>query len=133
MASSAGGAVASLARSLLPAPELLHFAIAAAAAERENSLDNPQRQRDEYMGSAIEDYERAIAARSEGLVRGRAAWNDGRECWLVDFPLVVLVVNRMRTPAARRFRTAALEQSLVLLSGREDVQMLPRRWIDGLG
>ena len=81
------------------------------------------------MGCAIEDYERAIAARSRGLVRGRTAWNNGRECWLVDFPLVVLVVNRMRTPAARRFRTAALEQSLVLMSGRQDVaSRLAKYW-----
>ena len=85
------------------------------------SPDDPRRCLDEHMGCAIEDYERAIAARSRGLVRGRTAWKDGRECWLVDFPLVVLVVNRMRTPAARRFRTAALEQSLVLMSGRQDV------------
>ena len=83
------------------------------------SPDDPQRRLDEHMGCAIEDYEKAIAARSRGLVRGRTVWNDGRECWLVDFPLVVLVVNRMRTPAARRFRTAALEQSLVLMSGRQ--------------
>ena len=63
------------------------------------SPDDPRRRLEENMGCAIEDYERAIAARSRGLVRGRTAWSDGRECWLVDFPLVVLVVNRMRTPA----------------------------------
>ena len=76
------------------------------------SPDDPRRRLDEHMGCAIEDYERAIAARSRGLVRGRTAWNDGRECWLVDFPLVVLVVNRMRTPAARRFRTASYAHAL---------------------
>jgi len=95
----------------------------------QGSPDDPQPRLDEHMGCAIEDYERAIAARSRGLVRGRTAWNDGRECWLVDFPLVVLVVNRMRTPAARRFRTAALEQSLVLMSGRQDVaSSLAKYW-----
>ena len=44
------------------------------------SPDDPQPRLDEHMGCAIEDYERAIAARSRGLVRGRTAWNDGREC-----------------------------------------------------
>ena len=58
------------------------------------SPDDPKRRLYEHMGCAIEDYEGAIAARSQGLVRGRTAWNVGRECWLVDFPLVVLVVNR---------------------------------------
>ena len=69
----------------------------------------------------MEDYERALAARSEGLVRGRSAWNDGRETWLIDFPLLVLVINRLRTPQARRFQLASLEQSLLIMSGRQDV------------
>ena len=73
------------------------------------------------MASDVEDYERALAARSGGLVRGRSAWNDGRETWLIDFPLLVLVINRLRTPQARRFQLASLEQSLVLMSGRQDV------------
>ena len=53
----------------------------------QQTLDNPRRRLDECMGGAIEEYE-AIVARSKGLVRGRTAWNDGRECWLVDFPLL---------------------------------------------
>ena len=50
------------------------------------SPDDPRRRLEEHMGCAIEDYERAVAARSRGLVRGRTAWNDGRECWLVKLP-----------------------------------------------
>ena len=69
----------------------------------------------------MEAYEKAIGARSRGLVRGRCAWNDGRECWLADFPLVVLLINRMRTARARKFRATALQQSLLLMSGRDDV------------
>ena len=43
-------------------------------------------------------------------MRGRSAWNDGRETWLIDFPLLVLVVNRLRTPQAKRYhlRSSAL-------------------------
>ena len=33
-----------------------------------------------YLESGVEDYERALAARSGDLVRGRSAWSDGREC-----------------------------------------------------
>ncbi len=44
-----------------------------------------------------------------------------RDTWLIDFPLVVLVVNRLRTPRARRFHAASLEQSLLVMAGREDV------------
>ena len=69
----------------------------------------------------MEDYEREIGARSKGLVRGRSAWNDGKETWLVDFPLVVLIINRLRTAQARKFRAVALEQTLVLMPGREDI------------
>ena len=66
---------------------------------------------------------------SGGLVRGRSAWNDGRETWLIDFPLMVLVVNRLRTPQARRFQLASLEQSLVVMSGRQDVaSRLAKYW-----
>ena len=80
----------------------------------QQTLDNPRRRLDECMGGAIEEYE-AIVARSKGLVRGRTAWNDGRECWLVDFPLVVLVVKpkkRERRPvddkqAAKKPRRSA--------------------------
>ena len=61
------------------------------------------------LESDVEDYERALAARSGGLVRGRSAWNDGRETRLIDFPLLVLVINRLRTPQARRFQLASLE------------------------
>ena len=77
----------------------------------------------------VEDYERALAARSGGLVRGRSAWNDGHETWLIDFPLLVLVINRLRTPQARRFQLASLEQSLVIMSGRQDVaSRLAKYW-----
>ena len=69
----------------------------------------------------VQDYEFALASRSRGLVRGRGAWHEGLETWLIDFPLVVLVVNRLRTTAARRFQAASLEQSLLLMSGREEV------------
>ncbi len=75
----------------------------------------------EYFAEPVQDYERDLAARSRGLVYGRSAWNDGREAWLIDFPLLVLIVNRLRTPQARRFQAASLEQSLVVMSGREDV------------
>ena len=62
-------------------------------------------------------------------MRGRSAWNDGRETWLIDFPLLVLVINRLRTPQARRFQLASLEQSLVLMSGRQDVaSRLAKYW-----
>ena len=62
-------------------------------------------------------------------MRGRSAWNDGRETWLIDFPLLVLVINRLRTPQARRFQLASLEQSLVLMSGRQDVaSSLAKYW-----
>ena len=82
-----------------------------------------------YLANGVEDYERALAARSAGLVRGRSAWNDGRETWLIDFPLLVLVINRLRTPQARRFQLASLEQSLVLMSGRQDVaSRLAKYW-----
>jgi hypothetical protein len=83
------------------------------------------------LESDVEAYERALAARSCGLVRGRSAWNDGRETWLIDFPLLVLVVNRLRTPQARRFQLASLEQSLVLMSGRQDVaSRLAKYWCE---
>ena len=60
---------------------------------------------------------------------GRSAWNDGREAWLIDFPLLVLIVNRLRTPQARRFQAASLEHSLVVMSGREDVaRSLAEHW-----
>ena len=75
----------------------------------------------ECLGSPVEAYEKAIGARSRGLVRGRCAWNDGKECWLADFPLIVLLINRMRTARARKFRATALQQSLLLMSGRDDV------------
>ena len=82
-----------------------------------------------YLESDVEDYERGLAARSGGLVRGRSAWNDGRETWLIDFPLLVLVINRLRTPQARRFQLASLEQSLVIMSGRQDVaSRLAKYW-----
>ena len=82
-----------------------------------------------YLESDVEDYEKALAARSGGLVRGRSAWADGRETWLIDFPLLVLVVNRLRTPQARRFQLASLEHSLVLMSGRQDVaSRLAKYW-----
>ena len=48
---------------------------------------------DKYLAAPVEDYERALASRSQGLVRGRSAWNDGKETFLVDFPLVLLVVR----------------------------------------
>ena len=86
---------------------------------------------DRYLESGVEDYEKTLAARSCGLVRGRSAWNDGRETWLIDFPLLVLVVNRLRTPQARRFQLASLEQSLVLMSGRQDVaSRLAKYWCE---
>ena len=75
----------------------------------------------ECLGSPVEAYEKAIGARSRGLVRGRCAWNDAKECWLADFPLIVLLINRMRTARARKFRATALQQSLLLMSGRDDV------------
>jgi hypothetical protein len=82
-----------------------------------------------YLENGVEDYERALAARSAGLLRGRSTWNDGRETWLIDFPLLVLVINRLRTPQARRFQLASLEQSLVLMSGRQDVaSSLAKYW-----
>ena len=87
----------------------------------EQSLDNPRQRCDEYMGLPIEAYEREIATQSRGLVRGRCAWCHGKETWLVDLPLVILVINRLRTPQARRFQAASLEQSLLIMSGREDV------------
>ncbi len=87
----------------------------------EQSLDNPRQRRDEYMGLPIEAYEREIATQSRGLVRGRCAWCHGKETWLVDLPLVILVINRLRTPQARRFQAASLEQSWLIMSGREDV------------
>jgi hypothetical protein len=78
-------------------------------------------QLDKFLAEPVQDYERALAERSQGLLKGRSAWNDGRETWLIDFPLVVLVINRLRMPLARRFQAVSLEQSLVLMSGREDV------------
>ena len=82
-----------------------------------------------YLENDVEEYERALAARSGGLVRGRNAWNDGRETWLIDFPLLVLVTNCLRAPQARRFQLASLEQSLVLMSGRQDVaSSLAKYW-----
>ena len=40
---------------------------------------------------------------------------------MADFPLIVLLINRMRTARARKFRATALQQSLLLMSGRDDV------------
>ena len=62
----------------------------------------------EFLGAPVEAYERALAERSQGLLRGRSAWNGGRETYLIDLPLVVLVVGRLRTPQARRFQAASL-------------------------
>ena len=82
-----------------------------------------------YLANNVEDYERALAACSAGLVRGRSAWNDGHETWLIDFPLLVVMINRLRTPQARRFKLASLEQSLVIMSGRQDVaSSLAKYW-----
>ena len=61
-----------------------------------------------YLEEPIQDYELALAARSRGLLYGRSAWNDGRETWLIDFPLLVVVINRLRTQQARRFQATAL-------------------------
>ena len=68
---------------------------------------------------AVDDWERQLAARSKGVIRGVAAWDSGRPTWLIDLPLVVLTVNRLRTPAARKFKLAALHQSMLLMSGDE--------------
>ena len=35
------------------------------------------------MEAPVEDYERVMAARSQGLLRSRSAWNDAKETWLV--------------------------------------------------
>ena len=60
-------------------------------------------------------------AKGQGLLKGRSAWNHGKETWLVDLPLVVLAINRLRTPQARRFRAASLEQSLKIMGGNDEV------------
>ena len=74
-----------------------------------------------YTEAPVTDYESALASRSRGLLKGRSAWNDGRLTYLVDLPLVVLIVNRLRTPEARRFQMASIEQSFMLMAGREDI------------
>ena len=84
---------------------------------------------DKYFAEPTQDYERTLATRSRGLLKSRSAWADAKETSLIDFPLLVLVVNRVRTPQARRFQLAALEQSLVLMSGREDIaRSLAKYW-----
>ena len=69
-----------------------------------------------YLEAPVEAHERALAGRSQGLLRGRTAWGAGKETYLIDLPLVVLVVGRLRTPQARRFQSASLEQSLLIMS-----------------
>jgi hypothetical protein len=78
---------------------------------------------------AVDDWERQLAARSKGVIRGVAAWDSGRPTWLIDLPLVVLTMNRLRTPAARQFKLAALHQSMLVMSGDEEIASgLARYW-----
>jgi hypothetical protein len=78
---------------------------------------------------AVDDWERQLAAQSKGVTRGVAAWDSGRPTWLIDLPLVVLTVNRLRTPAARQFKLAALYQSMLVMSGDEEIASgLARYW-----
>ena len=53
---------------------------------------------DKYLREPVQDYERALAARSCGLVRGRSAWADAKPTYLIDFPLVVPALVVLKRP-----------------------------------
>ncbi len=109
-------------KSLIPYFHRVGVPLAGLVAPRNLSRCAPQgASLDKLLETPVEDYERALAGRSEGLLRGRSAWNDGKETWLIDFPLVVLVINRLRTPQARRFQAASHEQSLKIMGGDDEV------------
>ncbi len=82
-------------------------------------------QLDKYLEDGVQDYELALASRSQGLLRGRSAWHDGRETWLIDFPLVVLVVNRARAEPqshGRRRRGGAQSGGLLAAGAHESTR-----------
>lgn len=83
----------------------------------------------EYFAEEAEDYEKVIGARSQGIKWASTLWDKGRETLCADFPAVVLIINRLRTPAARNFRLGMLEMGLLMTSGDERVaQSFARYW-----
>lgn len=74
-----------------------------------------------HFDDEVEQYERDIAAQSKGLRWMSCPYNNGRPVLFGDFPVLVLLLNRLKTRKARQFRAAALEQSMLVMSGSERV------------
>lgn len=74
-------------------------------------------------------YERALGLKSHGLILGPSSYNNGIPALLADFPIVVLVLLRLRTLEARQLVSGAFHQGLVMMSGNADVaQAIASHW-----
>ena len=70
-----------------------------------------------HFDEDVEQYEKDIAARSKGLKWMSCPYNNGKPVLFGDFHVLVLLLNRLKTRKARQFRAAALEQSMLVMSG----------------
>ena len=64
-----------------------------------------------YFADEVEDYEKVIGAKSQGLIFASTLWDRGRETLCADFPAVTFIINRLRTRAAQSFRVGMLEMA----------------------
>ena len=84
---------------------------------------------DAFKCDSILPYERQLAAKSRGVVLGSCAYNNGTPVLLVDFPIVVLILFRLKTIEARSLQIGNFHQGLVLMGGNEDVaRAMAQHW-----
>jgi hypothetical protein len=78
---------------------------------------------------SILPYERQLAAKSRGIVLGPCDYNNGTPVLLADFPVVVLVLFRLKTLEARSLQLGNFHQGLVLMGGNDDVALaMSQHW-----
>lgn len=78
---------------------------------------------------SILPYERQLAAKSQGLIHAPCAYNNGTPVLLADFPVVVLVLFRLKTAEARSLQLGNFHQGLVLMGGNDDVAVaMSQHW-----
>jgi hypothetical protein len=82
-----------------------------------------------FDSTDILPYERQLAAKSRGIVLGPCAYNNGTPVLLADFPVVVLVLFRLKTLEARQLQLGNFHQGLVLMGGNDDVAVaMSQHW-----
>lgn len=75
---------------------------------------------DAFKCDAIQPYERQLAAKSCGIAVGTCAYDDGAAVLLIDFPVMMLVLLRLKITKAWYPQVDSFYQGIVLMGGTED-------------